>query len=143
LTTFGKSDAIDVMNPAEKNGGGPQHFRNKARWEQRVKVRYRLHQTGGAAVEQAASTSNISLRGAFIVTPAPPSPGTAISLVLQLPPGGAEIHTEAEVRWVAAGDGESESGMGVRFESMPPEHLEKLQKFLSELIETLDYDDLA
>ncbi|HEX2572160.1 MAG TPA: PilZ domain-containing protein [Polyangia bacterium] len=132
------------MNPAEKNGGGgPQHFRNKARWDQRVKVRYRLHQTGGAAVEQAAFTSNISLRGAFIVTPAPPSPGTAITLILQLPPGGTEIQTEAEVRWVAAGDGETESGMGVRFEGMLPEHLEKLQKFLSELIETLDYDDLA
>lgn len=131
------------MSQPEKNGPGPQHFRNKARWDQRVKVRYRLHETGGAAVEQAASTSNISLRGAFILTSAPPSPGTSITLVLQLPPAGVEIQTEAQVRWVAAGDGESESGMGVRFEGMPPEHLEKLQKFLSELIETLDYDDLA
>jgi uncharacterized protein (TIGR02266 family) len=142
LTLLGKSDAIGAMNPADRSGG-PQHFRNKARWEQRVKVRYRLHQTGGAAVEQTAFTSNISLRGAFIATPAPPSPGTTISLVLQLPSGGTEILAEAEVRWVSAGDSDNESGMGVRFENLAPEHLEKLQKFLSELIETLDYDDLA
>jgi uncharacterized protein (TIGR02266 family) len=63
-----------------------------------------------------ASCENLSLRGAYISTPAPDTAGTRATLRLRLPGGEAMMKIPARVVWSNQDHRSGPVGMGVRFE---------------------------
>lgn len=63
-----------------------------------------------------ATCKNLSLRGAFIKTPAPDPAGTPATLRLRLPGSAAMVKIPARVVWSNQDAAYGPVGMGVRFE---------------------------
>lgn len=106
------------------------HFRGKPRPGRRVDVEFRV----GAGAPVKAHTMNIGVGGAFVVTPAPPTPGTVVALTLIVPGAGgapAPIDVNAEVRWTSS-DPEA-TGMGVKFQGLEVEQLLQLNEYFASL----------
>jgi uncharacterized protein (TIGR02266 family) len=119
---------------------GQRHFRGKPRPGRRVEVKYQVvdpHETGP---EQAAFTSNIGIGGAFIVTPDPAPPGSALHVLVTMPPGGRRITVKGEVRWISDGDEDPVHGMGVKFSGLGVEETVALNEYFASLTETVDHD---
>ncbi len=74
--------------------------------------------------ERTSRAGNMGLGGLYLHDVNPPSEGSAIQLILELPTG--EFHARAIVRRSTAG-----KGMGVQFVQMSPEDRTKLNQYLS------------
>jgi Tfp pilus assembly protein PilZ len=109
-----------------------EHFRGKARPGRRVELSYR-RADGEQAASQRASTRNIGVGGAFIVTTHPEPVGTALIVELEVPSAG-RIEVTAEVRWQSDGTAPaSEPGMGVKFGELDVDQLLTLGDYFSSL----------
>jgi uncharacterized protein (TIGR02266 family) len=121
------------------------HFRGKARPGRRVEVRYRILEGGQLGDEQRAFTKNIGVGGAFIMTPHPPPPGTALQIALTVPAAQRALEVRGDVRWVVAGsdedDGDDERGMGVKFAGLDVDQLMALNEYFGSLTSTMDHDE--
>lgn len=120
------------------------HFRGKPRPGRRVEVRYRVIETGQEPAEQHAFTKNIGIGGAFIITPDPSPPGTALQIALQVPAASRPIEVRGEVRWIVDGkhdEPEREHGMGVKFNPLDVDQLLALNEYFATLTETVDLDE--
>ncbi len=101
------------------------HFRGKARPGRIMALRFR------PAADQAwveASTRNIGVGGAFIVTPEIPAVGASIAIQVTLPTSDQTFSLPAVVRW-ATGD-----GMGVQFVGVDVDVLLELNDYFSTLV---------
>jgi hypothetical protein len=87
-----------------------RHFRSGSRKPVTLPVRYR--HSADRAFEHSATTSDISLGGAFVEAAQPPPVGSRLLLVLSSPTAWDPIEVPGEVRWVREG------GFGVRFEEL-------------------------
>ena len=99
-------------------------FANARRKNERKPIALGVEIRDKAGAASRGRTANLSIGGAFIVTPSPGPYGAAVTLVVDVPgyPSGAVI--EAIVRW------RDNSGMGVQFGLMGP----KLTNALIELL---------
>lgn len=116
------------------------HFRGKARPGRRVEVRYRIVRDGQLLDEQRAYTKNIGVGGAFIITPTPPPPGTALQIVLTVPAAARSLEVRGDVRWVLQ-SGDDDPGMGVKFAALDVEQLMALNEYFGSLTSTIDHDE--
>ena len=66
-------------------------------------------------------SGNISQMGIFLVTPAPLSAGSRMELSFRIPGNEAPVVVFGQVMWVQSGEGEGETGMGVKFIDPSPE----------------------
>jgi hypothetical protein len=103
------------------------HFRGKPRPGRRVEISFSVCAPNAPA--QHAYTRNIGVGGAFVVTDAPPTPGTALALSIHVPTADVPIEVSGEVRWAAV----DPSGMGVRFDSLGVEELLQLNEYFASL----------
>ena len=103
------------------------HFRGKPRPGRRVEISFSV--AAGSALPQRAYTRNIGVGGAFVVTDAPPPPGTLLALSIHVPTTDASIEVAGEVRWA----GMNPPGMGVRFDSLGVEELLQLNEYFASL----------
>jgi hypothetical protein len=129
------------------------HFRGKARPGRRVEVRYRILEGGQLGDEQRAYTKNIGVGGAFILTPHPPPPGTALQIAVTVPVSSRPLELRGDVRWVIAvsDDGANdaddadedadERGMGVKFAGLDVDQLMALNEYFGSLTSTMDHDE--
>lgn len=85
-------------------------------------------------------TENLSSGGVFVATYAQKRIGSKVTIGITLPDGEA-IEVPGVIRWMRQpSGGEGWPGIGVQFEAVPPQHEERLRKFLSRR-EPLFYDD--
>ncbi len=120
------------------------HFRGKARPGRRVEVRYRVIEHGQLSEEQRAYTKNIGIGGAFIITPDPAPPGTALQIALQVPAAARPIEVRGDVRWIIDGKHDepgAEHGMGVKFAGLDVGQLMALNEYSAALTSTMDHDE--
>jgi hypothetical protein len=134
------------------------HFRGKARPGRRVEVRYRILEGGQLGDEQRAYTKNIGVGGAFILTPHPPPPGTALQIAVTVPVTSRPLELRGDVRWVISDSGEhaaaddegtpseaddegDERGMGVKFAGLDVDQLMALNEYFGSLTSTMDHDE--
>jgi uncharacterized protein (TIGR02266 family) len=120
------------------------YFRGKPRPGRRVEVRYRHADEASDASEHLAFTKNIGVGGAFILTPDPPPPGTALHVALNVPNARHPIEVKAEVRWIVDGkhdEPEREHGMGVKFSGLDVDQLLALNDYFASLTSTVDHDE--
>lgn len=108
------------------------HFRGKPRPGRRIEISYQV--AGGTAT--TAFTRNIGVGGAFIVTTAPPPPGTVLTLALRLPTAKQPIEVQAEVRWHGDSAEGTPGGMGVKFHGLEVEELLQLNEYFASLTGT-------
>jgi uncharacterized protein (TIGR02266 family) len=80
-------------------------------------------------------SGNISEMGIFLVTPDPLSAGSRMELKFSIPGNEAPIVIFGRVMWVQAGEGEGETGMGVKFIDPTPE----VSAQIKALIRTIAY----
>ncbi len=138
--TRSRDDPRVAESKRERRG----HFRGKARPGRRVEVRYRVIEHGQLSEEQRAYTKNIGVGGAFIITPDPSPPGTALHIALQVPASSRPIEVRGEVRWIIDGkhdEPEAEHGMGVKFAGLDVEQLMALNEYFASLTSTMDHDE--
>jgi uncharacterized protein (TIGR02266 family) len=129
-----------VESKRERRG----HFRGQARPGRRVEVRYRVIEHGLLSDEQRAYTRNIGVGGAFIITPDPPPPGTALQIALAVPAAARPIEVRADVRWIVDGkhdERDDEHGMGVKFAGLDVDQLMALNEYFASLTSTMDHDE--
>jgi uncharacterized protein (TIGR02266 family) len=109
------------------------HFRGKPRPGRRVEVSF-LVATPADATEPSeprrAFTRNIGVGGAFVVTEAPPRPGTPLTVFIHVPGTDAPIEVRGEVRWSSASGA---PGMGVKFADLAVEDLLSLNDYFASL----------
>jgi uncharacterized protein (TIGR02266 family) len=118
------------------------HFRGKARPGRRVEVRYRILDGGQLGDEQRAYTKNIGVGGAFIITPHPPPPGTALQIALTVPAASRPLEVRGDVRWVVDREEDThEHGMGVKFGGLDVDQLMALNEYFGSLTSTMDHDE--
>ena len=120
-----------------------RHYRNKARWGRKVEVRFTVVDGVQSHEPVKAHTGNISVGGAFIVTPDPLPRGTSLRVSLTMPHDKSQLDIDSEVRWLADSDDEPEIGMGVRFLNLSPEQAQLLNAWFASLTATVDHDDLG
>ncbi len=101
------------------------HFRGKPRPGRRVEVSF----AAPGAEPQRAYTRNIGVGGAFVVTEAPPRPGTALTLMIHVPTATDPIEVAGEVRWAGA----DPPGMGVKFGGLGVEEVLQLNEYFASL----------
>ncbi len=80
-----------------------------------------------------SKTSNVSELGIFLVSNAPFSKGTELSLEFQTPGAVPSLHVRGKVMWVESGKDGSESGMGIQFMDLTPE----TRAYIRQLIRTM------
>ena len=80
-------------------------------------------------------SGNISQMGIFLVTPAPLSAGSRMELSFSFPGNEAPVVVFGQVMWVQSGEGDGETGMGVKFIDPPPETSARIKA----LIRTMAY----
>lgn len=78
---------------------------------------------------------NLSAGGAYIKTDNPSMPGSTVTLRFHLPGEEKPISASGVVVWWQKPGGGKEPGMGVKFEKINDEDLEKLKKYLESLVE--------
>jgi len=105
------------------------HYRGKPRPGRRVEVSYLVAPADASSEPQRAYTRNIGVGGAFVVTDAPPAPGTSLTLSIHVPTAEAPIEVAGEVRWA----GVDPPGMGVRFDGLTVEDLLQLNEYFASL----------
>lgn len=111
------------------------HFRGQPRPGRRVEISFAIAsmeaktKTKTNLAPQRAYTRNIGVGGAFVVTDAPPAPGTSLALSIHVPTTDAPIEVAGEVRWA----GIDPPGMGVRFDSLGVEELLQLNEYFASL----------
>ena len=94
----------------------------------RVKSPKELRVAWQAGAKKAVSSlETLALGGLFIRTPEPPTVGTSVQLLIDMPEG--EVRARAVVRSVESG-----RGMGVEIVSMRQEDRARLDKFLKPLL---------
>lgn len=91
-----------------------------------IRVRVEYQQVDDFLADYAC---NLSLGGMFIQTERPLPAGTRFRLRLLLPKPHEPIETHAEVRWVADTGG-SETGMGVRFDTLSHTARQQVERLL-------------
>lgn len=123
-----------------------------------MEVRYRILEGGQLGDEQRAYTKNIGVGGAFILTPHPPPPGTALQIAVTVPVTSRPLELRGDVRWVIADAGEpppaeelvpsdadddesDERGMGVKFAGLDVDQLMALNEYFGSLTSTMDHDE--
>ncbi|HEY3357356.1 MAG TPA: PilZ domain-containing protein [Polyangia bacterium] len=124
------------------DGQRKTHFRGKDRRGRRIPVTYRVLGDGETGPALPALTRNIGVGGAFIETPDPAPPGSALRVTLTLETGQA-VEVAAEVRWIADGDFDDVHGMGVRFSGLGPQELRALNDYFATLPQAADLDELV
>lgn len=79
--------------------------------------------------------TDMSMGGCFVKTEEPAAPGTIVTLRFVLPGDEAPLSVVGEVVWWRKGDQGGPPRMGVRFVRVAEEDLEKLKRYLTELVE--------
>ncbi len=135
-----RDDGLVTESKRERRG----HFRGKARPGRRVDVRYRVFEHGQMSDEHRAHTLNIGVGGAFIVTPEPAPPGTALQVQVIVPSQPRPIEIKAEVRWIIDGKNDEpvgDHGMGCKFSGLDVDQLMALNEYFASLTSTVDIDE--
>ena len=107
------------------------HFRAGRRQSVSLRIRYRA----GSALEHDATTADLSLGGAFVETPRPPTVGTRVVLVLTTPTAWDPLEIPCSVRWVGDGSDGRPLGFGVKFRNLSAGQASALH----ELIQAMGY----
>jgi hypothetical protein len=98
----------------------PEHFRKASRRALALRVRFR-RADGLGALEEATSTSDFSVGGAFLQADRVLPRETRLELTLTSPTAWDPLVIAAEVRWTSDGDGTQPRGMGVEFRDLTRE----------------------
>ena len=99
---------------------GPEHFRKASRRALTLRVRFR-RADGLGALEEATSTSDFSVGGAFLQADRVLPADTKLELTLTSPTAWDPLVLSAEVRWISDGTGDRPRGMGVEFRELTRE----------------------
>lgn len=91
-----------------------KHFRGKARPGRRVDLGYRHFDRPDDSFT-AATTRNIGVGGAYVLTPDPEAVGATLAIRLDIPTAAEPVEVKGEVRWSNIDGAGDETGMGVVF----------------------------
>ncbi len=120
-----------------------RHFRGQPRPARCLEVQYRLLDQDPPE-EQVAPTLNISVGGAFLLTPDPAPPGSKLTVTIQLPASphhpARTVTIAGEVRWISDGEEDPVHGMGVRFSRLQADDIVELNDYFSSLTSSLNDD---
>ncbi len=108
------------------------HFRSKARSGRIMPVRFRAQNHTGWVT---ASTRDIGVGGAFVVTQLVQPSGTALTLEITLPTTDQTFTLPGVVKWATPG---SEGGMGVQFVGVDIDILLELNEYFSTVTPPLE-----